>query len=558
MMRATPHSPACRYASASRRRGGFTLLEVAVALVIFVIGSVSIIRLFPPALSLIEESSDRSTALGLNGGLLAKLANQPELIPDAIYNDDPGTPFQYKPYSSSQLGSSRLNGSLPTIPIGNAEPEFGQSSLGNYKCVSGERHTTSLSSTYVLARFPFSNLKSYSEDEVEGVKMTTTGDLDFTSATLKSTGASIANLGNPNVPDATHFWVDGSTVADTTFYVTYHWTDASNYVWGVVDEPVHYPSAATPANAPSVKSDATLKPVIGPVVVRVRSLLANVTTASPTGYLSLAAAGATPGSVVGLDYEVLDWRNLVVDSQTTNLNPSTSFATVRLPVGHLDEAQPTYLHAMVDDGSAAVNLVDSNAPTGASVSLQNPLQSTPNTTTRAAERDGTVTFQVDQAKPIRAARVTYRNVDNWTQQVSVACRSYKPVTTATVAASQEVWRDYYLDGATLLFKPSEVGKSVYVTYTYNTGGGDVTLRRRLFTIRNTQTGNPGGSPWSAADLDGNMVAQLILTDNAGGNLGTTQVKAVNEVLGASIQVRTAWISANHYSQTANSSFRGAS
>ncbi|MBW3635377.1 MAG: prepilin-type N-terminal cleavage/methylation domain-containing protein, partial [Armatimonadetes bacterium] len=111
------------------RRGGFTLLEVAIALAIFVFGALAIIRIFPPALGVIQNSGDQLTAVNFNRSTLARFARQPGLVPDALYDTNPANGWRDN-IVGSVAGTPRRNNSLPVGTIQNIDLEYNLSALG--------------------------------------------------------------------------------------------------------------------------------------------------------------------------------------------------------------------------------------------------------------------------------------------------------------------------------------------------------------------------------------------------------------------------------------------
>ena len=66
-------------------RGGFTLVEVVVALAIFVVGALAIIQIFPPALNVVRGSERRTVAANMSRSRVAALEERHQIAPDAIY-----------------------------------------------------------------------------------------------------------------------------------------------------------------------------------------------------------------------------------------------------------------------------------------------------------------------------------------------------------------------------------------------------------------------------------------------------------------------------------------
>lgn len=374
------------------RRGGFTLIEILVALVVFVVGALAIVRIFPPALGVIQNSENRTVATNLSKGTLAAYENDPALIPSAVY--EIGAPDDV-----AVVGNINTNKSLPgslletTGDVNN--PGFAESALGHFKIIQGETQRILMNNApstpqrttpqrYVLTQFPYdwgtgNDAKAYVEDRVDGVRVYTNNDptvapvgsgvLDFSNAKLASDSRAFN--------DIDYRWADGSigtrtatpgtnrrlaprewTNPDLTrFYVSYNWFDG-NRVQGVVDEPLN-PVPSTPPVvapfAPQVKASGIAgKAVVdGPIALRVRRRVStyNAPADPPNeqpradamrGYLPLVFTNADDlrrsnqlvYPSVSLTYAVSDWRWLVED--TTLIPTNAPFTDVTVPMRFID------------------------------------------------------------------------------------------------------------------------------------------------------------------------------------------------------------------------------
>src|SRR4051812_21890708 len=100
------------------RRGGFTLIEVVIALAIFVFGALAIIRIFPPALGVIQNSGDRMVATNLNRTRLALYEKQSYRVPDAIVDEGTdGTLPNWRDAMPGSVAGTRRNETLPVTNI---------------------------------------------------------------------------------------------------------------------------------------------------------------------------------------------------------------------------------------------------------------------------------------------------------------------------------------------------------------------------------------------------------------------------------------------------------
>ncbi len=125
-------SPAFRPRS-SQGRGAFSLLEVAIALVIFVIGAIALLRIFPSGLNVLENSANRRVAAQMSQNLLTSYnsGDLAQTTPDAIYDADASG--IWNDYPLSALGLKRQVG---TVPIG---PDDFSSAKDGLKYINGER-----------------------------------------------------------------------------------------------------------------------------------------------------------------------------------------------------------------------------------------------------------------------------------------------------------------------------------------------------------------------------------------------------------------------------------
>lgn len=169
------------------RRGAFSLLEVAIALVIFVIGALALLRVFPSGLDVLENSGNRRVAAQMSQNVLTSYTSGDlaQTTPDAIYDaDDSGA---WNDYPHSALGLRRQAG---TVPV---NPDDFNSSKDALKYVRGEKQgvivvpdptnpSTKIAS--FLTNFAADRrVNVYREGTIAGVTVGASGKLDFRNAT---------------------------------------------------------------------------------------------------------------------------------------------------------------------------------------------------------------------------------------------------------------------------------------------------------------------------------------------------------------------------------------
>ena len=210
------------------RRGGLSLLEVAIALAIFVIGAIALLRIFPPGLTVIEDSGKRLAGSRMADNLLARYDAEPLSIPDAIFDAQFDGGWIWNDYPGAMLPARSKGHSLPR-----SLDQLDDSALGHLRFVRGEGHEIQGpflgagagggNLTRVLASFVVDRARAdvYREAAVQNVSLAANGELDFAEAIYKQSGRGaraispfanlpsgdgvtgfhepIIELGNPNV-----------------------------------------------------------------------------------------------------------------------------------------------------------------------------------------------------------------------------------------------------------------------------------------------------------------------------------------------------------------------
>lgn len=237
---------------------GFSLIEVAIALAIFVIGALAIIRIFPGALSVINNNGDQLVANNLNRSALARLGSE-RAMPDATVNiRRDNTPDRniiwttegtadhsadWQDSDTSVTGIPRFNASLPKTP---SDPDsIKDSALGSYHAIVGEKSDIVIvndggtNEYYALTQFPISiglqgtpatvqpfNPAVSQDYDLVNTRVNNDGTLDFRETEEVKTSGETSGMAAIPVP------------ANSMLYVTYRYKNSAAKVWGVEEEPV--------------------------------------------------------------------------------------------------------------------------------------------------------------------------------------------------------------------------------------------------------------------------------------------------------------------------------
>ena len=352
-----------------RRRGGFSLIEVAIALAIFVFGALAIVRIFPGALGVVQNSEQRAIGQRMAQSTLARLNTDPRSIPFALFDTNSGLTnpeqLQWSDYPGAVYGTPN---NYDNNSLAQSAPEAGdltsqnsvlnQSSMGHFRRVFSETHRVPATGE-ILLNFPYvigdptpANFRYAINPvikirrDVEGVVIDDTGKLDFTNARLNGAPFRDVDSTNPLNPDylrrppnsdTTYYKTAGNTTtnrSDVTFYVSYNW-QKNGQVNGVQDEPKKFTDNTPPSGQPQWTTDlppqvsqraAGNTVVPGPVKIWFYSSVAASTDEqgaansdfnSHLGLLTLATTSPLIGQLVSIDYTVADWRFIVTDNNLT-------------------------------------------------------------------------------------------------------------------------------------------------------------------------------------------------------------------------------------------------
>ncbi|HEX8551416.1 MAG TPA: prepilin-type N-terminal cleavage/methylation domain-containing protein [Abditibacteriaceae bacterium] len=559
-------------------RAGFTLIEVMIALAIFVVGALAIVRIFPPALAAIQKSQDRTNASRLASSQLERLSPRGNIssTPDAIYSstDDIGT-FDTT-FAGAFNGTVNSNESLPRDVRGTAI-----TALDKGRFIDGERQRVMRHGTnnfFLLTNFPYANsIRVSREDTVEGVRLRFDGTnyhFDFSDATLASTGASWRN--SSGLTDGEKYPV--GVGSDYTYYVSYRWTQGGR-VNGVTDEPYVFPAPSATGTVPlrPIRDGvAGVAPIVGEVDVRMVQSIGTMGTLDD-GLMGLCRltgiTGISAGDIVRVSYRVgfapgddtLGWRGLIVD-QTPVITPTSPTGAVTLTTRGLD--QETYGDTLYAVAYSApdTNGVSAGTPvTGECVPGKDGICDGASGILAAVIDSGNQTNRVELKKAggldtlaAPRARIMYRPQDGWGVQAAVAARSYMPFFAPPAGTSfrNEGWREYYwATGAgsdIVYFQPSEAGKTVLVSYEYLEGSVYRTVRDAIITLSGETVDTPLAAFGSGNGPTKKVARAEIIDPN--GNIPT--ITAILAVRGLSVQARTVWAdNAGRYSQSVVTDYR---
>ncbi len=165
----------------------FSLLEVAFALVIFVIGALAILRIFPTGLSVLETSGNRRTGARVADDYVARSAQHEETnAPEAVYNAEYGSSrWNWTDFPGSMASTKQNALSMPR-----GLDDVDSSALGNLRFISGRRVPVAKQyngTSYVVMPDLADRRTVFVSREglVKGVSISSNGELDFANATYE-------------------------------------------------------------------------------------------------------------------------------------------------------------------------------------------------------------------------------------------------------------------------------------------------------------------------------------------------------------------------------------
>ena len=311
-------------------RQGFSLIEVAIALVIFVIGALAIIRIFPGALSVIGNNGDQQVAANLNRSTMVGLQSeqvtatpQPGITPSPVgvaaktnFNALPLATFNnsnadgslnilswttnpslnhsadFKDTNSSVIGIPRFNETLPDTQ--GIETGDSLSSLSRYRAIVGEKariidlktYGSIAAAQYALTQFPISVQLQGNPARLLPIKPVVSQEFVLNDVRVRPDGTLDFSLGRFDNSDDTTVALDAT--AGSMLYVSYRYYNGAGNIWGVREEAI----------------------ATGPVNLNLRTTAFKVKP--PTSTARPDAARTTSGTIVdAIVPEIVEvkWRN---------------------------------------------------------------------------------------------------------------------------------------------------------------------------------------------------------------------------------------------------------
>ena len=305
-------------------RQGFSLIEVAIALVIFVIGALAIIKIFPGALNVIGNNGDQQIAMNLNRDVAARLKTD-DAVPSSTFNiavnnggslqwttsgnadhtadyTNPGK-TEKGDIAASVIGIPRFNYTLPTT--NDINTQSGNSALSHFRGIIGEQAKvlTIKEGTddvpYVTTQFPLSLEKinggttdtllapTISQEYViRNARIDKQGKVTFINATTEIDGKQV-RLDTPMNMEAD---LKNKPTVGSMLYVSYRYFNTNGKIWSVQEEAIPVatsvalsdpmtsitltpPTTTRGSIAPYVSSTPTTGTVAEEIDVRVKRLV---------------------------------------------------------------------------------------------------------------------------------------------------------------------------------------------------------------------------------------------------------------------------------------------
>ena len=279
-------------------RKGFSLIEVAIALVIFVIGALAIIRIFPGALNVIINNGDQQIATNLNRSVAARLKTE-SAVPTSTFNilvnadktlrwttaDNTNHTADFGDIEASVIGVPRFNETLPSPD--DAAINANNSALSRFRGIQGEQAKVitvvegGVDVSYALTQFPISYERinngttedllapTISQDyTVRNARINKLGQVTFTDVTIIDVNGKVIRLVEATDMRDT---AKNTVLAKSMVYVSYRYYNTFGKVWGVSEQaiPITAPLTLTGpmAGSVTVAPPTTTRGAIAPYVV---------------------------------------------------------------------------------------------------------------------------------------------------------------------------------------------------------------------------------------------------------------------------------------------------
>ena len=549
-----------------RRNSGLSLIEVLIAMAIFVIGILAVLRIFPKSLGIITTNRDRAEAVRLAQARLEELRADEERLPDAIL--PAGLPTQTNP-ALGDFGFLRLGAGV------DANRPY------DFTAIAGANGWTDVNDPQALYRYLAASRLVVGERALvprgtaNGVEPTYTlmGPIDTAAGNLvevfrefkdvDATDLRVTNTATGYQDRPVFAFMDGGIdsfthqpAADRLLFeldarprqliVRYAYNDQGRPVW--VQAPAGTTLLAATAGTPqSLYQEIVLTNAnVIPGSVSVRQPLAHGggsrfsfdDSAAGLGYVRVNTALA--GEQVSLEYVARDWRllhetvSLTLDAGGNVLQPAggvVSGGMLQLRTTDLDDTFQPLIVIRQTGGQIPVDAAQWTPETARAGRI--PLQMATGLT---GLTDGS--YEV---------AVWFRRSGNWAVAPSIAPASYilaadaqslaggtlsnYPVQSMVVEPQVVNAVDSYCE---LLFRPSEAGRTVLVSYEYNTPTGHKTVSGEPHVIPPQANAGVPAAPRHAIRLNYPL--------EAGGTLGVAaDVRPyVHTVEGVSMAVRVVY------------------
>lgn len=451
------------------RKRGFTLIEVLIALVIFLVGALAVIRIFPPAYHVVQNSGYSNVATRLSDSILSQMkseGSEPEATLDinqAMFSNSP-LETSWQDQAGSVVGTSSVNYSLPTGPTSTA---YDASALNHYGFTRGEKHSVSVvydatsgnpTSSYILTNFPYAQnvgVRLYMELPISGVTVDGNGLLNFSNSTYadpvtsqvlpfgQGNGRPLNTIplqlqGGAPVSLSTRSIVPPGIDSGTRYYVSYQWGYAGSTHFNlVVGEPLSLP-------------DDTLWPGTIPDDNYVMHVLQGA-IAGDGGSPQVLAGSVKVTLRVALSFydSITGAMSVFPNTFPTPQDPNTYVTANNAELGYVPimpstvglvfvPKVPIYADYEVSDWRTLLNqnVTDSSGNVTLPVNLLNPSfsvlglgfdannQAQPTVVSPAPvdDKSGQVTYASANV-PVRTA---YQGLDGWASQISATAKSYVP------------------------------------------------------------------------------------------------------------------------------------